>query len=167
MRPELEPLMQTMRTELTAYKQLAAVLEQKLDAMRRRDLQDMQFRLEREQRLLVTMRQAAGQRTVLVRRLARTILPGRTPEEVTARELAQTSSEPQQSRMMGLIGMLREAAEKVQRLNRVVTQTTRKLMGHIDAIFNLIAQGDGESGLYGRAGKKAPTPQRQLVDAIA
>lgn len=161
-------LVQAMQAELEMQSQLAAVLSAKLEAMRRRDLPAMEQALEQEQRLLGQVRQAVHQRTLTVRRLAQRLMPGKPATQVRAREMAQVLPEPIRSQMLGLIGQLREQAEATGRLNGVITQATRRLMGHVDAIFNVITQsGQSETAVYGRGGKRAQTTPRQLVDAMA
>ena len=103
-----------------------------------------------------------------VNRVAVELLPQqRRARFMTAKELAQAASEPQRSKLLALAAMLKEVAENIQRLNRINAVATKKVLGHFDHIFNIIAQSGRDIGLYGRAGKKSIMEQNRLVDAIA
>jgi flagellar biosynthesis/type III secretory pathway chaperone len=163
----MNKLIQTLNEELQMQRDLETVLEQKLDAMQRRDLDRMDLLFTQEQKLVNRLRLNNQKRTVAVRQAVKQFLPDQPSEAVSARELARILDEPEQGKLLTLVALLKEVAEKIQRLNRIVAQATRKLMGHFDAIFNMIAHCGDEMGLYGRQGKKEIGPPRQLVDAIA
>ncbi len=146
---------------------LEGVLKVKLDAMQQRDLGRMEGLFNREQKLANRLRLNNQKRTVAVRQIVKQFLPDQSPETVSARELAQTVGEPEQGKLLSLVALLKETAEKIQRLNGIIAQATRKLMGHFDAIFNMIAHCGDDMGLYGREGKKEIGQPRQMVDAIA
>ena len=150
----VEQLIEAMLDELQSHKKLSAVLDGKLDAMRHFDVSRLESLRQNEQRLLNVVRMN-GQRRA------------EATHQATARELAQAAPEPARSKIMALAAMLKEMAQNIQRLNRVNAVATRKVLGHFDQIFRIIAQSGRDIGLYGRAGKKSLTEQNRLVDAIA
>ncbi len=160
-------LIQTMTEELQMQRDLEVILNNKLDAMQRRDLSRMEVLFSQEQKLVNRLRLNNQKRTLAVRQVVKQFLPEQSPNTVSARELAQTFGEPEQGNLLSLVALLKEAAEKIQRLNSIIAQSTRKLMGHFDTIFNMIAHCGDEIGLYGRKGKKEVGQPRQMVDAIA
>ena len=164
----VEQLIEAMQEELRSHKKLSALLDGKLDAMRHFDVSRLEALRQNEQRLLDRMRMIGRGRAEATHRAVRQLLPQRRiGAPATARELASATPEPAHSKILALAAMLKEMAQDIQRLNRVNAVATRKVMGHFDQIFRVIAQSGRDIGLYGRAGKKSLTEQNQLVDAIA
>ncbi|OQA00876.1 MAG: FlgN protein [Planctomycetes bacterium ADurb.Bin412] len=163
----VEIVLTALQEELQWQQDLAAVLDQKLEAMKQYDITRLEALTQTEQRLLEGIRLHAVKRNTAVHQALRELLPKQKSRRLSARELAQALSEPLRSRLLVLTGMLREAAEKVQRLNRINAQVTRKMLGHLDHIFRVITTTGSDIGLYSRVGKKTSGEQKRLVDAIA
>jgi flagellar biosynthesis/type III secretory pathway chaperone len=163
----MQQLIEAMQQELQYQQNLMVLLENKLDAMRHYDISRMQALSLNEQRLIDGMRLNEKRRTEVVLRATRQFFPTRQGKPPTCRELAQAAPEPERSKLLALTGMLREVVEKVQRLHRVYTIATQKVMGHFNQIFRIIAQSGRDIGLYGRCGKKSLLEQNRLVDALA
>ena len=164
----VEQLIEAMLDELQSHKKLSAVLDGKLDAMRHFDVSRLESLRQNEQRLLNVVRMNGQRRAEATHQATGQLFPQRRMDSsVTARELAQAAPEPARSKIMALAAMLKEMAQNIQRLNRVNAVATRKVLGHFDQIFRIIAQSGRDIGLYGRAGKKSLTEQNRLVDAIA
>jgi len=164
----VEQLILAMQEELQGHKKLSAVLDNKLDAMRHFDVSRLESLRQKEQCLLDSVRMIGQRRLEAVNRVAAELLPQqRRGRFMTAQELAQAAPEPQRSKMLALAAMLKEVAENIQRVNRVNAVATKKVLGHFDHIFNIIAQSGRDIGLYGRAGKKSILEQNRLLDARA
>lgn len=178
MSESVEKLMQTMEEDLRNQRDLAAVLENKLDAMRHFDMSRLDALALSEQRLMSLISVQERRRQLAIRQVSNELIPAAgKPEDrllkntqrrpVSAKELATAMKEPAGRKLMALAGMLREMAEKVQRLNRVNSLASRKILGHFDQIFRIIAQSGSDIGLYGNEGKKFLLEQNRLVDALA
>ncbi|KPK77642.1 MAG: hypothetical protein AMJ79_02560 [Phycisphaerae bacterium SM23_30] len=164
----VEQLIEAMQDELQCHRKLAAVLDGKLDAMRHFDVSRLEALRHNEQRLLNVVRMNGQRRAEATQQATWRLFPQRRiGSSVTAKELAQAAPEPARSKILALAAMLREMAQNIQRLNRVNAVATRKVLGHFDQIFRIIAQSGRDVGLYGRAGKKSMAEQNRLVDAIA
>ena len=163
----LEQLLETMREELQWQRDLAAVLENKLDAMRHYDVSRLESLSISEQRLMQAVHVRAQKRHDACQKATAQLLPERSHETASAGELARVAPEPARAQLLSLTALLREAMEKVQRLNRVNRLSTQRILGHLEHIFKLIAQSGRDIGLYGRAGKKPFVEQYRLVDALA
>jgi len=163
----LENVIQVLNEQLRFYRDLAAVLENKLDAMRHYDATRLEALSQAEQRLIEAIKHVEKKRNEAVRRATGHLLPQRQGELASARELAQAAPPPFREKLSVLASLLREVAEKVQRLNQIGALATQKIMGHFDHIFRIIAQSGRDIGLYGRAGKKTLLEQNRIVDAIA
>ena len=163
----VEQLISAMQEEVRAHEALAGVLDGKLDALKCRDLPRLEALNAREQQLVDTVRQKGHWRESAVAKVVAVYYPQRRGERVTARELASATKEPWRSKLMAMSALLKEIAMKVSRLNQINATAMRKMMGHFDTIFNMIAQCGQDIGLYGREGKKPIVEQRCLVDALA
>lgn len=167
MRETVEQLVWAMQEELQGQRKLAAVLGDKLDAMRRYDTTKLTSLADGERQLMDGTRAKAVKRGYAVEALAAELFPQRSGGRVTARELASAVGEPAQSRISSLAGQLGEAAEATQRLNRINVAASRKVLDHMDHVFRVIAQSGRDIGLYGRMGKQTALEQNRLIDAIA
>ena len=185
----VEKLIQILEDDLQWHQSLAAVLENKLDAMRHYDMSRLEALTANEQQLTEAICANEKKRRQVIRQATIEFFP-KGSKPATARELAQVLQERQSrrgsravsdqrqlsevnsakkaaGRLLALSDMLREVTEKVKRLNNVVSIASHKILGHFDNIFRIIAQSGRDIGLYGRSGKKSLLEQNCLVDAIA
>ena len=162
-----EQLISAMQDELRVHEELAGVLDGKLAALKCRDLSRLESLNQREQQLVGLMRVKGQLREAAVLKVARQYCPEKQHRQVSARELAQATDEPWRSKLLSMTALLKEIATKVSRLNQINSLAMRKMLGHFDTIFSMIAQCGQDIGLYGREGKKAAVEQRCLVDALA
>ncbi len=164
----LDSLISALQAELQVQQRLAEVLDGKLDAMKHRDLSRLDALNKSEQQLVLELRQAGMKRDSAIRIASQNLFPNERNRLMTATEFINISTEPTKGHLKTLVEMLKQAAERVQRLNNINAMAMRKMLGHFDDIFKFIAQCGTDIGLYGRAGKKTvATEQRRLVDTIA
>lgn len=164
----LKKLVDVMQDDLRWHNSLAAVLENKLDAMRCRDLSRLEALGITEQQLLGSISANETKRADAARQATVHYYPDKpTRQPATARELAQMVPEPLSEKLLAISTMLIEVMQKVRRLNRINKIATQKILGHVDQIFKIIAQSGCDIGIYGRAGTKSLLEQNRLVDAIA
>jgi len=161
------PLLEAMSAELQAQQQLTELLENKLDAMRRYDLPRLEALSAAESRVLSQVRSSAQKRTIAARAATTVLNPPRQKAIATAKELAALAEGSVRERLEALIASLSNAAEKTQRLNYIHAAATRRVVGHLNHIFRLVAQTGKDAGLYNRGGKAAMLEQNRLVDAKA
>ena len=155
-----------MKEELVVQQRLAATLQHKLESMRCYDVERLQTLTLSESEAVTAAQRAALRRRQAGRRLSESLF-GKKDEPVGASEMAAACEEPQRSGILTLAGQLRGAAETTQRLNRINRIATRKLLGHMEHVFRVIAQAGRDIGLYGRAGRKPLMQHNRLIDAIA
>ena len=168
MNEKVEQLIEAMNEDLRRHRQLAKVLDAKLDAMRKRDLERLEALTVDQHDLLASIADNGCKRNSLVGQLTDMFFPARRkPSRASAGEIAAAVGEPYQGKIMALKAMLLDVAQKVQRLNHINEIATLKILGHVDCIFNIIAQSGRDIGLYGRAGKQDVVEHNRLVDAIA
>jgi flagellar biosynthesis/type III secretory pathway chaperone len=163
----LSELIEVLRQELQWQLDLATVLEQKLDAMRHYDTSRLDALTTREQQLAHLIQLHDKKRTQAVRQAAAGLFPQRKTPWAGARELAMAVADPARSEVLSLADLLKEAAQKVHRLNNINRLACEKILNHFNQIFQIIAQAGRDIGLYGRGGKKALLEQNRLLDAMA
>jgi len=182
----VEKLIQILEDDLQWHQSLAVVLENKLDAMRHYDMSRLEALAANERQLTEAICANEKKRRQVVRQATVEFFP-RNNKPATARELAkalqerhgsqkatdkrqlpkENSAETAANRLLALSDMLNDVAEKVKRLNNVVSIASHKILGHFDNVFRIIAQSGRDIGLYGRSGKKSLLEQNCLVDALA
>ncbi len=185
----VEKLIQILEDDLQWHQSLAVVLENKLDAMRHYDMSRLEALAANERQLTEAICANEKKRRQVVRQATVEFFP-RNNKPATARELAkalqerqsrhdseraankrrlpkENSAETAANRLLALSDMLNDVAEKVKRLNNVVSIASHKVLGHFDNVFRIIAQSGRDIGLYGRSGKKSLLEQNCLVDALA
>ena len=163
----VEQLILAMQAEVAVHEELAGVLDGKLDALKCRDLSRLESLNGREQELVNVVRVKGQLRETAVKEVVGSYYPQRRGERISASELAQDSKEPWRSKLLTMTALLKEIATKVSRLNQINAIAMRKMLGHFDTIFNVIAQCGQDIGLYGRQGKELALEQRSVIDAIA
>jgi len=167
MSEHVQELIAVLQQELGLQTELVRVLDGKLDAMGRYDMTSLQALSQREQSLVASLQGQEQRRRQAVQQASRALLHGRSRVGATARQLAQAAPEPQRSLLVRLAQRLREAVEKARRLNRINEIATRKILGHVDDVFRIIARSGCDIGLYGQSGRRACGAQNRLVDALA
>ena len=162
----VDELMAIMEKDRQWHTELAAVLENKLDAMQHYDLSRLEALALQEQRLVAAITGNEKQRQVAIRRATLEHLPLLKDRVAAASELAQVLDDERREKLLLLVALLREITEKVKRLNRINAMATRKILGHVDYMFQVLAQSGRDIGLYGRGGKKTMLEQNRLIDAV-
>jgi len=163
----IHELLTYMGEELRKQRDLADVLENKLDAMRHYDMSRLEALSAKEQALVEMIQQANGKRDMILQKVSHEVFPQQSERRWSARELAEAVSEPMRGKLLAMADVLKSTVEKVQKLNRVNSLATEKVMNHFNHIFSLLAQSGRDIGLYSQAGKKSLLDQNRLVDAIA
>lgn len=163
----LEQLIESMSQDLDRHRTLAQLLDNKLDAMRRHDISRLESLGVVEHRLLNEMRVGEKKRTQAARQATSQFCPRHHGPLATAREIALAATEPARTKILSLAALLREVAEKIQTVNRVIALAGEKIQQHFDHIFGIIARSGCDIGLYSQAGQKSLLEQNRLVDALA
>lgn len=163
----VEKLIEAMQDDLQLHRELGQVLDNKLDAMRHRDISRLEALSVAEHRLLDRMSENGRRRIGAAKEATAIYFPNRHGRDATAKELAKVVEKPLKRKLEALSAMLFDSVQNIERLNRINKIASEKILGHIDHIFSIIAQSGRDIGLYGRAGKKSLLEQNRLVDAIA
>lgn len=162
-----EQLIKAMQEELEGQQELVSILADKLDAMRQYDMMGLESLMSSEQRAIELLRQKGARRDFAVRQLTSRVFPGRKGQPARAVELAEMVDKCYRDRFVAVTSMLKDVAEKAQRLNKINAVASQKVLQHLGHIFRIIARSGHDIGLYSPGGKKTQMQHNQIVDAIA
>lgn len=163
----VEQLIEAMNQELQCQRELAGLLENKLDAMRRYDVRRLDSIAANEHRLIDNLHANSQRRNTAVGCVAQQLFDRSTGSLPTARQIAEKTSAVNGDKILALTAMLKDVTKTVKRLSGINATASQKMLGHFDHIFRIIAQSGRDIGLYGRAGTKFHLEQNRLFDALA
>lgn len=148
---ELERLLTDMLAE---HERLEALLQTKLDALRRADAKAVTDCCGRENQIVQKIATLEKRRQAVVAQITQQHNPA-AAELMTMAAIAATVDEPRKGRLLTLHAKLRSTAEQTQRTVRVAKQATEGLLNHVQGLMQRIARVVNDGGTYGRAGRVA------------
>jgi hypothetical protein len=159
-------LMELM-TRLTALQErLHASIREKLEAMRRADVDAMLASARAEGRVVSEISALETDRKDVVRRLG--VALGMNPAlagAATIRQLADRLDTAVGRRLMQAAGALRERMLRVAEANRVVELVSREMLAHFRTLFSIMA-GDETGPTYSAAGRMAGATGPRVLDSV-
>lgn len=139
---------------------LASLMRQRLDAVRRADTDQMQTITLREGVLLDRAKEREGLRRQVIRQLL--VQMGRDPEQhagAKLTELAEWLSEPRRSELLAASAGLRQKLEDVERARVTSALVTEEMLKHIGEVLATARCGGRAIDLYSSSGRfNMPTP---------
>jgi len=162
---ELAELLTSLNDWLAQLRQLVALSQRKLAALRTADTPALEQLAGEEGERVRELLAAGTARAAVLARVAQS-LPGGPPARLTLGTLAERLDEPAASVLRAKSVALREAATELQRKNAVVAQVARNLQGHIRGVFAELAKATQESVVYGAGGQPEASGRRCWVDAV-
>ncbi|MEE9243807.1 MAG: flagellar protein FlgN [Mycobacterium sp.] len=149
------------------HDELRTTLSDKLDSMRRAELDGLHTCIERERALTQRIREQEGLRKQLVEQLGRGF--GMSPDVargLSARELAQRLAEPDRIRLNHVADRLKDAVDGVRRMNDLVGRVSAQVMQHVDRLFQAITTTEEPGGGYTKRGRTMTSTPQELFQAI-
>lgn len=157
--------LEALLRELTsAQEELALVLGQKLDAMRKADTAAMQSATAREGFLLDRLGQLDMQRHAVLNRVVEAVGLPRSAS-MTLSQIAARLDERTRGRLTKLMQELRERMLRVAEANRVIALVSGEMLAHYRNVFSALTRGSEESTVYTRGGRISGEPMR-VLDAV-
>jgi len=148
-----------------ALRQLLALSDEKLAALRTADTRALRQCAFREEELLNQVLRQDGERAAILARVAQH-LPGCSPQPTRLAELLACLPEPLASPLRARSEGLREIASELARKNRLVASVAQNLQVHIRGIFADVAKAVQESVVYRADGQHEVRSTRCCVDAV-
>lgn len=147
---------------------LHAVVREKLEAMRRADVQAMLAAAQREGETVSQASTLDEQRRSIVSKLSQALdlRAAVGDKDVTLRELAERLDAPARCRLDGLARRLREEMLKLAEANRVVELVCREMLAHFKAVFSAMVHGGDAAPIYSADGEVGPAAGARVLDAM-
>ncbi|MBL8878405.1 MAG: flagellar export chaperone FlgN [Phycisphaerales bacterium] len=138
---------------------------EKLAAIRRADSEALQTCVANEMKTLDAVLAAERKRDAIVARVAQRLQqPAMRRASMTS--LAEKFSEPLRSAIHARCMGLRQAAENLQRRNRVAAEVARGLQSHVRAIFGKLAKAGQDATTYAGNGRMRHADKQLVIDAL-
>jgi len=162
-----EALIRVLTELKRLHEELALVVQNKLDAMRRADTQAIGSAVAREEFLIGRIRDQESLRRRLLDGIARD--PDRSTasaQPLTAAELAARLHEPYRSRLLGLAAGLRACVRQTEEANRVAAIISAEMIRHFRQIYQVMAAAGSSPGVYARNGRPQAGGGASVFEAV-
>jgi hypothetical protein len=149
--------------------ELLATLREKLDAMRRADIEAMTAAARRERQVLSRINDVEVERFAAVGRLADALgAPSfQDGRGAVLRNLAGRLEAATRDRLLGLAAALREKMLRVGEAQQVVELVSRELLTHFKTLFSIMTQPAEHEPTYSSGGERGRAAQAGIcLDAV-
>lgn len=164
----IKQLINAMSNDLRTYRELKKVLQDRLDAIKGRDVAALEATSASQETLMQNIAANTRRRMQVVDSLTKVYMPERLGKvKVVVSDLAEFIAEPERGKLLALKAMLHREVEQVQSLTRITSMAVLKMMGHLDFVFKAIANLEHDSKIYSKTGMQATSLASGLIDAIA
>lgn len=162
---ELTALIEQLADKQTV---LQTAVRDKLETMRRCDVEGMLARSRREADLTTEVAALDRRRQEVVSRLciALALPKGTNAKRVTLRALISRLDSASAQCLAKAADRLRNEMLKLAEANRVVDLVCREMMVHFKTLFAAIVQSENDPSTYSRGGEVGPTAGARVLDAV-
>ena len=159
---EAEGLLETLRTQMDAHRELAGLIDDKRDAVRKADIIHIKDLCEKETSLVERLGELEKLRLAFVGRLTGRFAPD-APQPWSLREIAEVIDETRRDELLTIADSLRKTLEETQRRSSVLRQAADALATNVSGILQTIQGTLSRAGVYGERGQiDARGGQQQL-----
>ena len=143
-------------------------VREKLEAMRRADVNEIARRSRREGELAAQILEVdQARRGVVARMCAALGIPAtENGREITLRSLLKKVSPVEREKLAALANVLRDRMVVTAESNRVVEIVCHEMMAHFKVVFSAMTSAAADNGLYGEKGARAPSGEPMVLDAV-
>ncbi len=147
---------------------LRAVVQEKLEAMRRSDTDAMLRAARREGDMAAEVTALDEKRVDVVSRLCTALeMPVVHAKRAVSLRALSELLDPASSRILAnLANRLREEMLKLAEANRVVELVSREMLAYFKTLFSAMVQDEEDASTYSSAGEVGPTAGARVLDAI-
>jgi len=151
----------------SCHETLGGVVQSKIDAMRRADMDGMRMVIRKEHQLVRRIHECEGLRRQLTDAIGQQMgLPAGRARSMTLSQLADRLSEAEGQKLKSVAGKLREALSQVVRLNRLAGAISARVLGHLKAVFDSVATDGDRSVGYSGSGRPVTVRDSRLLEAV-
>jgi len=147
--------------------ELASLMRERLDAVRRADTERMQEITSREGKLLDRANEREGLRRQVVRQLL--VQLGRDPEQhsgITLTELAEFLPEPRRSELLAAAAGLRRKLEDIEQVRVASALVTEEMLKHVGEVLSVARGGGRRLDLYSPSGRFNTLTPANVFEAV-
>lgn len=149
------------------HTELLAVVQEKVTAMKRAEIDRMRDLGLAEQQLAARIEQREGLRRQLADKVAEQLgLGARGGRKLTASALAERLPTPHQDKFRAAANALREAVTQVSRVNHTASRIAQGVLTHYRAIFSALATPAGPAARYGVHGRTESPRSARIFETI-
>ncbi|MGB2986517.1 MAG: flagellar protein FlgN [Phycisphaerae bacterium] len=163
----LQDLLRLFSSLRKLQEHLLALVQSKIDAMRRADIPAMRELDERERAIAKRLHQREGLRRQLMDAIGEEMgLPPQTARALTVSQLASRLPGPQRPGLLNAAEKLREAASKATQVNRVAGVISREILNHLKWVFASVKPADGEPVGYAGDGALVAPAETRIFETV-
>ena len=149
------------------YEQLLNALQRQIGAMRKGDLDAMQYNNMRQEFLSRRIGELERKRQWMVERVGLSAgLDGRAARSMSLRSLAEHYGEPYADRLRSVGDTLREVTAKVSDAHTVLTLITREMLDHLSGLREAMTNPASGEGTYDPEGNTEQDEALHFFDAV-
>ncbi|MFQ5592073.1 MAG: flagellar export chaperone FlgN [Phycisphaerae bacterium] len=146
---------------------LSVLIDRKVDAMRRNDLDTLRDTLAQEAVLVHAIQEREGMRRQLLDTIGEKMgWPAQTARALSMSQLASRIARSQRERLLAVGKKLREAVSRVARANRLAGCVAREINDHLRWVFASVKPYQSEPAGYTGAGKPLACSELTILDAV-
>lgn len=154
-------------SDLSAHhSDLAVLMRDKLDAMRRADSDAIQRIGLKEGALLERITEREGLRRQLTRHVAEAVGVGEDITTLRLTTLAESLSEPRRSQLLAASTGLKQKLGEVEQLRVTTTLVTQHLLSHMGEVLNVMRGDHGVAQLYSASGRRQEPSAANVFEAV-
>lgn len=164
---EANALAQVLDQLSALHGSMTEVISQKIEQMRRADMEGMRDSAAKEQDLLERITERDGLRRQVTDRLGKSLgMSAGRARAMTARQLAEKIGPPVGDQILGAAQTLRATMNKLALTNRTAGAISGKIVEHLHGVFAAMSEAPGDGAEYERGGRVGMTNGRQLFEAV-
>ena len=147
--------------------ELRAVLDDKLESMRKSDMQALRDCVERESVLTARINEQEGLRKQLMERIGRGYgIAPKTARTLPARRLAERLGEPHRGRINAVTERLKAAVVEVSKINALVGRVSSQVLTYLGEMFTEVRGTEASPGIYSKSGRTVAARPVELFEAV-
>jgi hypothetical protein len=146
---------------------LAVVLDAKIDAMRRADVEVMGELEHRERTIVEQLKERDGLRRQLMDAIGLELgLPAKAGRTLNLTQLGLRISEPERAALVEAGDNLRDSVMKVRQMERVATMVSREVSTHLQWVLSAVRPSEEKPNVYANDGALVRSSGSAMVELV-
>ncbi len=163
----IDDLIRLIKEMNTLHRELAAVVEVKLAAMKKADMDGMRVQASREHDLVGRISEREGFRRQIMEAIGGAMgITAKTARVMTVSQLAKRVGGKDGPVLLRVASELKESMARVARINRLAGAISLNVLGHLQAVFGAVASCGTKQVGYSGSGKMVNVRDRRLIETV-